>query len=328
MPLKEQTAEFMAEQMRLKLSPEKTHITHVDDGFDLLGFRIKRRPWRGNKHVAYTFSSQRALREVMHRIKTLTYRSTPYLSLDQLIHALNPILRGWTNYHRHNAAQALLRVSQLLPVVASHPLATQQVPATDLETDQATMLGTQLDQPQGTRLAWPAEVPVTRYRYRGHQHPLTVGGNHRNRPSHHPAGYRRCLNPASRPTTACPVESPVRQEYARPVRRAGRGNGPAVTPAPRPGPTQRLRLTEPARCRRSAANRPNSSSRVFSAFSSRPNFASLLAKRSPEPLSVVPILESHHEVVSEPHDDNVAARAPSPPLVSPEVEHVVQIHVR
>ena len=28
----------------LTLSPEKTHITHVDDGFDLLGFRIVRRP--------------------------------------------------------------------------------------------------------------------------------------------------------------------------------------------------------------------------------------------------------------------------------------------
>ena len=89
--LKEQTAEFMREHMRLVLSPEKTHVTHVDDGFDLLGFRIKRRPWRSaGKHVAYAFPSQRALREVMHRIKTLTNRSTLNLSLDQLIHALNP----------------------------------------------------------------------------------------------------------------------------------------------------------------------------------------------------------------------------------------------
>jgi hypothetical protein len=32
---------------------------------------------------------------------------------------------------------------------------------------------------------------------------------------------------------------PDAQEWARPVRRAGRGNGPAVTPAPRPAPTQR-----------------------------------------------------------------------------------------
>ena len=70
--------------MRLTLSPEKTHITHVDDGFDLLGFRIKRRPWRAaGKHVAYTFPSKRALREVMHRIKTLTNRNTLNLSLDR-----------------------------------------------------------------------------------------------------------------------------------------------------------------------------------------------------------------------------------------------------
>jgi len=40
--IKQQTAEFMAEHMRLVLSPEKTHVTHVDDGFDLLGFRIVR----------------------------------------------------------------------------------------------------------------------------------------------------------------------------------------------------------------------------------------------------------------------------------------------
>jgi hypothetical protein len=42
--LKEQTAGFMAKQMRLTLSPEKTAITHVDDGCELLGFRIKRAP--------------------------------------------------------------------------------------------------------------------------------------------------------------------------------------------------------------------------------------------------------------------------------------------
>ena len=40
----------------------------------------------------------------MHRIKTLTTRSTTNLSLDQLIQVLNPILRGWTNYHRHAAS--------------------------------------------------------------------------------------------------------------------------------------------------------------------------------------------------------------------------------
>ena len=66
--IKEQTAAFMKERLRLTLSPEKTCVTHVDDGFDLLGFRVKRASWRGKKRVAYTFPSQRALREVMDRI--------------------------------------------------------------------------------------------------------------------------------------------------------------------------------------------------------------------------------------------------------------------
>ncbi|MBM0230003.1 RNA-directed DNA polymerase, partial [Micromonospora sp. ATA51] len=29
--------------LKMTLSPEKTHITHIDDGFVFLGFRIQRR---------------------------------------------------------------------------------------------------------------------------------------------------------------------------------------------------------------------------------------------------------------------------------------------
>jgi RNA-directed DNA polymerase len=54
----------------LTLSPEKTRITHVDDGFDFLGFRIQRRP-RGRVPVAYSFPSEQSFREIKHRIKEL-----------------------------------------------------------------------------------------------------------------------------------------------------------------------------------------------------------------------------------------------------------------
>jgi RNA-directed DNA polymerase len=169
--IREQTAEFMREHLRLVLSPEKTHVTHVDDGFELLGFRIKRRPWRNNKHVAYTFPSERALRGVMHRIKTLTKRNTTYLSLDELIHALNPILRGWTNYHRHAASKRCFAyLSYYLWWRVMRWLRTKY-PRLTWKQIRRRYWGRNWTGPQGARLAWPAEVAVTRYRYRGHRIP-------------------------------------------------------------------------------------------------------------------------------------------------------------
>ena len=169
--IKKQTAEFMREQMRLTLSPEKTSVTHVDDGFDLLGFRIKRAPWRGKKRVAYTFPNQRALRAVMHRIKTLTNRSTVSLSLDRLIHALNPILRGWANYYRHAASSRCF-------AYLSHYLWWRVIRWLRRKYSRLTWKqirrrcwGHHWTSREGTRLAWPDEVPVTRYRYRGHNIP-------------------------------------------------------------------------------------------------------------------------------------------------------------
>ncbi len=162
----------MAEQLRLTLSPEKTHVTHVDDGFDLLGFRIKRRPWRtAGKHVAYTFPSQRALREVMHRIKTLTDRSTLNLSLDQLIHALNPILRGWTNYHRHNASKRCFAYLSYYLWWRVIRWLRKKYPRLTWKQLRRRCWGRNWTSREGTRLAWPSEVPVTRYRYRGHRIP-------------------------------------------------------------------------------------------------------------------------------------------------------------
>jgi hypothetical protein len=53
-----------------------------------------------------------------------------------------------------------------------------------------------------------------------------------------------------------------------------------------------------------------------------------VAQVSPEPLGVLLMLESHHEVVSETRDHDIAVRVPSPARVSPEVEDVVQVDVR
>jgi len=88
----------------MKLSMEKTSVTNVEEGFDFLGFRIIRVPWKG-KHVAWTYPSKRSLANITRKIKKLTCRSTTNLSLAALLHQLNPVLRGWTNYFRYAASK-------------------------------------------------------------------------------------------------------------------------------------------------------------------------------------------------------------------------------
>jgi RNA-directed DNA polymerase len=107
----------------------------------------------------------------MHRIKTLTNRSTLNLSLDQLIHALNPILRGWANYHRHAASSRCF-------AYLSHYLwwrvirwLRKKYPRLTWKQIRRRCWGHHWTSREGTRLHWPDEVPVTRYRYRGHQIP-------------------------------------------------------------------------------------------------------------------------------------------------------------
>src|SRR2546430_8878098 len=51
----------------LRLSQEKTHLTHIDDGFDFLGWRIQRRTWQGRggtKKAVYTYPSKLSLASI------------------------------------------------------------------------------------------------------------------------------------------------------------------------------------------------------------------------------------------------------------------------
>jgi len=63
--------------MGLRLSPEKTRVVHIDDGFDFLGFHIRRMRKRGsNKWFVYTKPSKKAITSIKGPVKTMTYRAT------------------------------------------------------------------------------------------------------------------------------------------------------------------------------------------------------------------------------------------------------------
>ena len=96
--VKPAVVEFLAER-GLVLSPEKTKITHIRDGFDFLGWNIRKydnkllmKPSKANIKAHLD-----KIREIINGNKTIKQVS--------LIRLLNPVLRGWANYHCHVVAK-------------------------------------------------------------------------------------------------------------------------------------------------------------------------------------------------------------------------------
>ena len=103
--LKEALTTFLREHLGLELSAEKTHITHITEGFDFLGFTVKRHidANRGYNELRF-YPSEKAVMKLKDKIKALTERGTTLASVQDKIQALNYLLRGWANYYRHSAA--------------------------------------------------------------------------------------------------------------------------------------------------------------------------------------------------------------------------------
>ena len=90
----------------LRLSPTKTRVCHLDEGFDFLGFHIQRRRKKGtSKYHVYTYPSKKALASIMGKVRALTNGSR-HKTLADLLHQLNPVLRGWCTYFRHGVSSA------------------------------------------------------------------------------------------------------------------------------------------------------------------------------------------------------------------------------
>ena len=87
----------------LELSPEKTKLTRIDEGFAFLGQNVRKyngklliKPSKKNIH-----SFLEKMREVIKRNATREAGS--------LIKILNPVIRGWANYHRHVVSKAVFK---------------------------------------------------------------------------------------------------------------------------------------------------------------------------------------------------------------------------
>jgi RNA-directed DNA polymerase len=115
-----QVLEAWLAEMGLRLNPSKTHVNHTFHehegrvGFDFLSFRV--RQYRVGQYHTYTYRgkpgmktiikpSPRAVRRHVKHLHEIVHqhRGGPQTGL---IAALNPVIRGWANYHRTKIAQS------------------------------------------------------------------------------------------------------------------------------------------------------------------------------------------------------------------------------
>ncbi|OAA87755.1 group II intron reverse transcriptase/maturase [Clostridium coskatii] len=83
----------------LTLSEEKTKITHIDTGFDFLGWTFRK--FKGKLIVK---PSKDSIKTMIRKCSNIILKEGKSETQSKIIRRLNLIIRGWTNYHRHVVA--------------------------------------------------------------------------------------------------------------------------------------------------------------------------------------------------------------------------------
>ena len=89
----------------LKINSEKSQIVHARNGFDFLGqhFRLKpSRKWK-SWQFCYRWPSKKAMNTIKDKIRNTVGWDDIY-DLETKIRVVNPIIRGWCQFHKYSNA--------------------------------------------------------------------------------------------------------------------------------------------------------------------------------------------------------------------------------
>ena len=84
----------------LTLSKDKSKITHINDGFDFLSHNIRK--YKGKLLIR---PSRESVQSFKNKIKAIIKRNRG-IPAYALIGLLNPVIRGWSNYHKGSCAKS------------------------------------------------------------------------------------------------------------------------------------------------------------------------------------------------------------------------------
>jgi RNA-directed DNA polymerase len=92
---------FELQKLGLELSQEKTRITHLEKGFDFLGWNFRRYKctFRKEGKIVLIKPSKKNIQDFKDRLKEVFKELRGHNQLSVVL-KLSPIIRGWSNYHK------------------------------------------------------------------------------------------------------------------------------------------------------------------------------------------------------------------------------------
>ncbi len=82
----------------LELSPSKTRVTQIEEGFDFLGVNIRKFDGK-----LLTQPAAKNVKAMLDKVRA-EIKAHPQVRAGDFIVKLNPIIRGWANYHQQGAS--------------------------------------------------------------------------------------------------------------------------------------------------------------------------------------------------------------------------------
>jgi RNA-directed DNA polymerase len=164
-------ARFLAER-GLRLSEAKTRIVHSTEGFNFFGFELRRFP-----RALLTQPQKAQMLGHYRTITTYLHQHTQSPAV-QVMHDLNPIMRGWGNSDRHCAAKRAFRKLDHLVWHALGRWAKRRHPNKSAQWVRQRYFRT-VGHRQGVfaeaqaQILWYQAIPITRYpKVRGQSSPM------------------------------------------------------------------------------------------------------------------------------------------------------------